>query len=142
MEIFISIMLSSIANYFLGYYSGVRFTKKNFLNPPVEPTVTVDEPVTEEVEKKSDLSFDNFKATKEEGYYSDFTIEHYPESRKFYPRYKNFYLKKEYSTGIVKTVDEMRWGQASISEISALRIIELFKEQKFKKNVTTIKVKK
>lgn len=93
------------------------------------------------------MSFDNFKAItesdyNEEDYDPDFTIEHYPESKKYYPKYKKDYLKKDYHTGIVLKEDTMRWGDSRTTEEGALDMIELFKEQSLKKNVTTIKVKK
>jgi hypothetical protein len=99
------------------------------------------------VKKITDLSFDNFRAItesdyKEEDYDPDFTIEHYPESKKYYPKYKKNYLKKSYSTGIVSKEDRMSWGDSRETEEGALAMIELFKEQSLKKNVTTIKVKK
>jgi hypothetical protein len=129
-------MLAGMTNYFIGYYVADRARRKEVASI-----------VGKDVKKIKDLSFDNFKAItesdyKEEEYDNDFTIEHYPESKKYYPKYKKYYLKEEYTTGIVSKEDSMNWADSAKSEEGALKMIELFKEQKLKKNVTTIKVKK
>ena len=142
MTLFVMMIIAGIINYFIGYYIGVRRGRTGILKKDVESIVESKvEPIVEgTVENPTDLSFDNFKESNE--YDSDFTIEHYPESRKFYPKYKDLYLKTKYSTGIVQTENEMYYAQSTTDEIGALRLIELYKEQKFKKNVATIKVKK
>jgi hypothetical protein len=121
---------------FLGYRLGVA-----------ESTKEIGKIVGKDVNKIKDLSFDNFKSViesdyKEEDYDPDFTIEHYPESQKYYPKYKKNYLKKDYHSGIVMVEERMRWADSRIHEKDALRLIELFKEQKLKKNMKTIRVKR
>lgn len=133
---FVVIMLAGLANYFIGYYVAERRGR-----------LAIGKIVGKDVKKITDLSFDNFKAItesdyKEEDYDPDFTIEHYPETGRYYPKYKKNYLRKEYSTGIVDIRDNMNFANYGSSEEQALHLIELFKEQKLKKNVTTIKVKK
>ena len=121
---------------YMGYRLGIEDSKEK-----------IGKIVRRSVKKITDLSFDNFKAItesdyKEEDYDPDFTIEHYPETGRYYPKYKKNYLRKEYTTGIVDIRDNMNYANHGSSEEHALKLIELFKEQKLKKNVTTIKVKK
>lgn len=72
---------------------------------------------------------------------SDFSIEFYPITNRYYPKYKKKYLRKSYSTGIVESIDEFLFPYADHgkSEEEAYRIINLFKEQQLKENVITIK---
>lgn len=74
---------------------------------------------------------------------SCFSIEFYPLTNRYYPKYKDYYLKKVGNTGIIEPIEEYlftfaKWGR---TEKEADKIIEMFKEQRLKKNVVTIKNK-
>jgi len=71
-----------------------------------------------------------------------FSIEHYPLSNKYYPKYKKGYINRNYSTGILGIKDSFEWASVLYfsDEESARKIIEEFKEQEFKETVKTIKV--
>lgn len=71
----------------------------------------------------------------------NFTIEYYPIINRYYPKYKNFYLERDYTTGIVFTKEGYLFAYADSfkTEKDCYQIIELFKEQQLKQNVKTIK---
>lgn len=71
----------------------------------------------------------------------NFTIEHYPITNRYYPKYKNFYLQRDYKTGIVFKKEEYLFAFADNfkTEKDCYQIIELFKEQQLKENIKTIK---
>ena len=71
-----------------------------------------------------------------------FTIEYYPKTRRYYPKYGDNYLRTRYMTGITEEVEDYLFAFAdySTTEKGAKRIIELFKEQQLKENVRTILV--
>ena len=71
-----------------------------------------------------------------------FTIEYYPETGRYYPKYGDNYLDTRYMTGITEEVEDYLFAFAdySTTEKGAKRIIELFKEQQLKENVRTILV--
>lgn len=73
---------------------------------------------------------------------SDFSIEYYPITDRYYPKYKSFYLKTGYNTGIVEVKEPYLFAYAEYGsdEIEAMKIIERFKEQRLKENVKTIPV--
>lgn len=70
-----------------------------------------------------------------------FSIEFYPLTERYYPKYKNYYLKKNFYTGIVELKDDYLFAYAdySISENGAWKIILKFKEHYLKENVITIR---
>jgi hypothetical protein len=72
---------------------------------------------------------------------SDFSIEYYPLTDRYYPKYKNYYMGTEWTTGIIVLKESYRlafadWGK---TEEEADKIIERFKEHQWKENVVTIK---
>ncbi len=71
-----------------------------------------------------------------------FSIEYYPITDRYYPKYKSFYLKTNYSTGIIeKKVDYLfSYAEYGRNEQEAKSLIEKFKEQYLKENVKTIAV--
>lgn len=71
-----------------------------------------------------------------------FTIEHYPLTRKYFVKYGDKYLRVNSMTGIVETVSEYLFTHAiTCHDIErAEYLISMFKEQKLKENVITIKV--
>lgn len=75
--------------------------------------------------------------------YDDFSVEHYPETGLYYPKYKSSYLKKHFRTGIVDLIhgswQGITYGDKFQTESEAWRHIDLFIEQRFKENVKTIK---
>ena len=73
---------------------------------------------------------------------TDFSIEHYPVTGRYYPKFGDNYLKMNRATGIVTEVGEYRFMTATYgtTKQEALEYIALFKEQKFKDNVVTIPV--
>ena len=78
--------------------------------------------------------------TKEEKLNKRFSIEHYPLTGRYYPRYGNYYLNTNYSTGIIELTeyDLFVYADYSKTEKGAIEIINLFKEQYLKANVKTI----
>ena len=72
---------------------------------------------------------------------SDFKIEYYPETHRYYPTYKGRYLYRDYYSGIYNLEDNLRWAKYGDLEKEALKIITVFKEQQFKENIKIIEVK-
>ena len=70
----------------------------------------------------------------------DFKIEHYPESKKYYPTYKGKYLNVNPFTGIFELESDMRWADSFKALDNAKRAIKRFKEQQFKENIKIISV--
>ena len=79
-----------------------------------------------------------FKNKNKEKINNQFTIEYYPEGNKYYSKYKNYYLKKDWKTGIVKLENGLIWAEYFFRLKDAENIIKLYKEQRFKKNVVII----
>jgi len=73
---------------------------------------------------------------------SKFSIEYYPITNAYYPKYKDRYLQKDYQTGIIKSLDDYLFMYANSfkTSLQAEKFIELFKEQQLKENVITIEV--
>jgi hypothetical protein len=71
-----------------------------------------------------------------------FTIEHYPLTERYYPKYKSYYMCKEGSTGIISHKGEHMFPFAlySPTQEGAISIIERFKEQQLKNNINIINV--
>ena len=69
-----------------------------------------------------------------------FSIEYYPLTNRYYPKYDNYYLKTNWQTGIVETKEDYLFVYAGYgnTEEEAKKLIELFKEQQLKENVKTI----
>lgn len=72
---------------------------------------------------------------------SPFSIEHYPETGRFYPKYKKCYIKRNYDTGIYKELEPYFMGLADygVTVAEADKILTLFKEQRLKENVKVLK---
>lgn len=71
---------------------------------------------------------------------SYFSVEFYPLTGRYYPKYYDCYLQKECNTGIVKQLKGFLFAYADYgkTEEEADKIIEMFKEQRLKENVRTI----
>jgi len=70
-----------------------------------------------------------------------FSIEFYPLTKRYYPKYGNYYLKTGYNTGIVEKIEDYLFAYADYgnTEKETDMIIKKFKEQQLKENVITIK---
>lgn len=78
---------------------------------------------------------------------SYFKIEHYPLSGLYFPKYKGNYLETYGFTSIIKIGSghsseevDMALATSFNNKKDTIKFIERFKEQKFKTNVTIIKV--
>lgn len=75
---------------------------------------------------------------------SDFSIEHYPLTNRYFPKYKSGYMSTNPDTGYITTKNDLErvfsWDIKHSRE-DALNVIEKFKEQKFKLNVKTEYIK-
>jgi hypothetical protein len=73
---------------------------------------------------------------------SRFSIEYYPITDRYYPKYKSYYLQTRHSTGIVEKIEDYLFSFAEYgkNEDEAKKLIERFKEQWLKENVKTIAV--
>lgn len=71
---------------------------------------------------------------------SYFSVEYYPLTKRYYPKYKDYYMIENYQTGIVEPKADYLFVYANYSdtEEGAEKIIEKFKEQQLKENVRTI----
>lgn len=71
---------------------------------------------------------------------SYFSVEYYPLTKRYYPKYKDYYMIENYQTGIVEPKGDHLFVYANYSdtEAGAEKIIEKFKEQQLKENVRTI----
>lgn len=72
-----------------------------------------------------------------------FSIEYYPITNRYYPKYKGYYLGTNPLTGIIEKKEEYLFAFAEYgrNEQQAKKLIEKFKEQWLKVNVKTIAVK-
>jgi len=72
----------------------------------------------------------------------DFSIEYYPLTDRYYPKYGKYYLRTRYNTGIVEQLEDYLFSCAEYgsTEEEANKLIELFKEQRLKENVKIIAV--
>lgn len=68
-----------------------------------------------------------------------FTIEYYPLSGKYFVKYKKYYLKTNFWTGIMQLEEDLMFAQQLNSEESCELLIKKYKEQRFKENVKIIK---
>lgn len=74
---------------------------------------------------------------------NDFSIEFYPLTNRYYPKYKEYYyLKKDYNTGIMEKREPYLFTYADYGKTQqeAEELITLFKEQQLKENVKTIQL--
>lgn len=70
---------------------------------------------------------------------SDFIIEYYPITERYYPKYKGEYMFQDSSTGIIKCESfGMDFALYRSTEEQADRLIAKFKEQQLKENVIII----
>lgn len=71
---------------------------------------------------------------------SHFEIEHYPETNRYYPKYRGKYIRRSVNTGIYELRDSFLFAYADYgkTEEEADQIIALFKEQQLKENVRII----
>lgn len=70
----------------------------------------------------------------------EFTIEFYPLTNKYFPKYLDYFLYKDSTTGIVDTTTLMVITYSFNSEDKAKELINLFKEQSLKENIKIINV--
>ena len=70
-----------------------------------------------------------------------FSIEFYPITNRYYPKYKHFYMGKNYSTGVIEPKEDYLFTYALFTktEAEADDIIKIFKEQQLKENIRIIK---
>ena len=73
---------------------------------------------------------------------NEFSIEYYPETNRYYPKYKESYLRKDYNTGIMEKELPRFFMYSSYGKTKeeAERLIILYKEQQLKENVITYKL--
>lgn len=69
-----------------------------------------------------------------------FSIEYYPITKRYYPKYRDYYLQVNTSTGIVEKMEPylFTWADHGETEKEAYKLITMFKEQRLKENVITI----
>lgn len=72
---------------------------------------------------------------------NDFYVEFYPTTNRYYPKYKDSYIRRVHHTGILRPIGEhffhfADWGN---TEKEADKLIAEFKEQLLKENVTIIR---
>ena len=82
------------------------------------------------------------KPVKEPTPYDNWSIEHYPETGRYYPRYKDGnYTKRDYNTGIYGFEDPYFFHYADYgkTEQEAWHIVDLVNEQQFKQNVIVLR---
>lgn len=82
------------------------------------------------------------KPVKEPTPYDNWSIEYYPETNRYYPRYKNGnYIKRDYNTGIYGFKEPYFFHHADYgkTEQEAWKIVDLVNEQKFKNNVIVLR---
>jgi len=69
-----------------------------------------------------------------------FSIEHYPLSNRYYPKYKDNYLQKKSSTGVIGVASFFEYSDHFTNEQDARSYIEKAKEHMLKTNVVTIQM--
>ena len=72
--------------------------------------------------------------------YDGFTVEHYPETGRFYPTYRGSYIKRCHDTGIYEFKQPFLFMYADFgkSESDAWKIVDLVREQRLKQNVRVL----
>lgn len=70
-----------------------------------------------------------------------FSIEYYPLTERYYPKYKSYYLYLSTVTGIIEKKEPFLFAFASYGKTQeeAEKFIVLFKEQRLKEGVVVIK---
>lgn len=70
----------------------------------------------------------------------EYSVEYYPLTNRYYPKYRHYYLGTHWNTGIVELKEAYLFGYADYSETEkgAEEILEKFKEQQLKVNIKTI----
>lgn len=71
---------------------------------------------------------------------SKFSIEYYPITKRYYPKYDGCFLYTRPFTGIVTINNNITFADYSNTEAGAREIINKFKEQQLKENVITIPI--
>lgn len=118
--IIIAVIVVFAIGVFCGFIAGKSVVQKNaVLDAVIDATV-------KEVQSTADIP----------GY----SIEFYPLTKRYYPKYKNEYLKKEHATGIISAKETYLFEYCDYfsTEQDAKEFIELAKEHMFKKNVHKI----
>lgn len=71
-----------------------------------------------------------------------FTIEHYPKSGRYYPKFGKGYIRKDHSTGIYELIDSYLFAYANYgrTEDEAKEIIERYKEDGLKVGIINIEL--
>ena len=82
--------------------------------------------------------FNFFKKKKTTKKGSDFKIEYYPLSRNYFPKYRNYYLRRNLFTCEIVFTQQLIFGDSFISEEDARNFIDEFKEQEFKETMKII----
>jgi hypothetical protein len=123
-------IISAILFFIAGFYFGVKKGKK-YINQNVVLDAVIDAAAAEIKDKEEKEKIKN-----------DFYIEHYPLTNRYYPRYKGFYLKRDYHTGIIEKMDPYLFAYSNnfSTERDARNFIELAKEHMIKVNVTKITI--
>jgi hypothetical protein len=72
---------------------------------------------------------------------SPFSVEFYPLTNRYYPKWKSYYMITRSNTGITELIGDhlFAYAQYGDTEKDADEIIARFKEQQLKENVKTIK---
>lgn len=69
----------------------------------------------------------------------DFTIEYYPFSNMYFPKFKGKYIQSQYPSMILKTTSDNLFADKAYTEKGAEEIIAKFKEQRLKQGILIIK---
>lgn len=71
-----------------------------------------------------------------------FTVEHYPLTKRYYPKYGDHFLQEDRQRGTIKKIEPFLFAFADYgwTEEDAIKLIDLYKEQCLKENVRTIEV--
>lgn len=71
-----------------------------------------------------------------------FTVEHYPLTKRYYPKYGDHFLQKDKQRGTIEKIEPFLFAFADygLTEEEAIKLIDLFKEQRLKENVKVIEI--
>lgn len=72
---------------------------------------------------------------------SDYKIEYYPISKKYFALYKGNYLRQWYATGTISTDSDIRFATKSDTQEGIQKLIDIHREYTIKDTVITIPAK-
>lgn len=85
--------------------------------------------------KKEEVLEDETSSEIGNGFSRAFTIEHYPMTNRYYPKYDDYFLYKDPDTGLYRMSGYMPYSEYSETLEGAKKIIDEYKELQLKEGI-------